>query len=86
MPQRDYIGYEDYSPEGRAAIGSFNAAGGPNFLSPDSDPAAYAKAKQAAEQSAIGKMIMKHLMMYGPQAEFGHEPPPALQYEYPPRE
>lgn len=46
---RDYPGYEDDSPGGRAAIKAFNSAGGGNYLNKKSSKAGYSKAKKAAD-------------------------------------
>ena len=35
--KRGYFGYEDYSPEGRAAIDAFNKAGGDSHLGKNGD-------------------------------------------------
>lgn len=47
--ERDYVGYEDYTPGGRAAIGAFNAAGGPNYLKPGDSKKKYQEAAKKAD-------------------------------------
>lgn len=46
---RAYPGYEDYSPGGRAAIGAFNAAKGPNYLNPGDSKKKYKEAVKKAD-------------------------------------
>lgn len=45
---RDYVGYEDYTPSGRASINKFNEEGGPDTLSPKTSQKAYDKAAASA--------------------------------------
>lgn len=47
--QRDYVGYEDYTPGGRAAISAFNAAKGPMYLRPDESKKKYNEAVKKAD-------------------------------------
>lgn len=46
---RDYPGYEDYSPGGRAAISAFNAAKGPKYLNRGDSKAKYNAAVKEAD-------------------------------------
>lgn len=49
---RDYPGYEDYSPEGRAQIRAFNRAGGPMYLNRrDGGKREYDAARQYADDT-----------------------------------
>lgn len=54
---REYPGYEDDSPGGRAAIHAFNSAGGGNYLNPKSSKAKYDAAvkKASAARKTQGK-------------------------------
>jgi hypothetical protein len=47
--QRDYPGYEDYTPGGRAAITAFNAAKGPNYLNSGDSKTKYRAAVKKAD-------------------------------------
>lgn len=49
--QRQYPGYEDYSPKGRAQIKAFNAAGGAEFLNEDTDVREYKAASEHAQDA-----------------------------------
>ena len=55
--RRPYIGYEDYSPEGRAAIDAFQKEKGNHFLSPSSDIKAYERAVMAAKRAAVAEAL-----------------------------
>jgi hypothetical protein len=48
---RDYPGYEDYSPGGRAAIKAFNAARGPYFLGRKDSKGPYDRAVKKANEA-----------------------------------
>lgn len=85
---RPYIGYEDYSPEGRAAIGAFNAAGGPNVLSRQlATSPQYQAAKQAALLAGQRALLMQQErdnadMNFGSLSTGKMVP----RYQYPPKE
>ena len=87
LSERPYVGYEDYSPEGRTAINAFNSMNGPNFLQRQlSTSDKYQAAKQYAYQMALIQKLM-FLQMRG--AAMGLNNPGALApspYQYPPQE
>ena len=92
--QRDYIGYEDYTPAGRAAIDAFNNNKGPHYLKNNSDMAAYTKAKLAAESAANNVLAEEHrsketaLSILNEKLGFRPSPPQIAPpiYFYPPRD
>lgn len=58
---RPYIGYEDYTPEGRAAIKAFNEKQGSNYLRWNTSPQKYTEAYESAIQAA-NRILMEQAL------------------------
>lgn len=95
LPARPYVGYEDYSPEGRAAIGAFNSAGGASNLYPEKvgSKAAYEAAVLKAKQAAMATYLRQQ-MLKTVEGTLGYDGvpsgsitgiDPSLMYQYPPK-
>lgn len=87
QPERDYIGYEDYSPEGRAAIKAFNEHKGFNFLRQRDPRIPYQTAVDAARKAALIAALQRYqqnLSLGQMQGTESYAPP--TQYVYPPKE
>jgi hypothetical protein len=80
--RRHYIGYEDYSPEGRAAIAAFNSMKGSHYLEGNNpaDIAKYQAAAAAAKKAAEAVMAQ----IYNEKAKSGLSQQQVLGYEQTP--
>jgi len=56
-----YIGYEDYTPEGRAAMQAFNQKQGSHYLRPNTSPQKYTEAYESAINAA-NRILMEQAL------------------------